>query len=340
MAVQEIRTFKQIQDAIMDRGKITDNAASRNKVKEKINTTYVRTGYEEFYRWSGKTLPITLAAKYTTGKLSATNGSDILTEDASNATSWVENDHRYCRIQIGSDGVPHRIVRVDDVSSPKTMTIEAPYTGETNTSTTYTIYRDEIPMFPDFQDVRSVTIPGVPFRKQPQPVGPIEMEEDRIRHPFYQGTPRKYTMWGMGIYTAKTWEEFNIGEDFWEDSLDTDQPRNPTMVIWPSVQTSDTIIYVRYTMVIYPMNQDADEPLIPYENRPVLVYGTLWEHFLENRDISTKREWERQYRMYKKKMASDIERTDEQLILKVDRRNYSRYSRYATIYDENVVRAD
>lgn len=329
MALQEIRTFLDIQDAIIDRAKIEDTTANRDQLKEKINTKYQEIVYSEPYSWSGDTRPLLLPVKYSTGTITATNASDIIT---GSSTVWSENSHRYLKMHISGSNVPYKILRVASTTS---ITLEQQWRGSTTSGLSYSIFQDEFGLFPDCQDVRVLWIPGLLGRRQPLPIGPTEMDQYRSRSPLAGGVPQKYTVWGSSHYRSKTWAEFNIGTDFWEDSFDN-AARNKSLILWPSIREQDYWAMIRYTKVAYPMNEDTDEPIIPVENRAVLVYGVLIEHFLQNRDIPTKREWENEYVRYTRKMAGDIETTDDELLLKVDHRPYIWSSSRAFLDDDDA----
>lgn len=321
MAIQELRTFKNLQDAVISRGKLDENKTEvRNLVKEYINTFYQHLGFKRAYGWSGESRPLKLRARYNTGTLTLTNDSDIITGVS---TSWNEFDHLWCHIKIGSEANPYKIIRVASTTS---ITVDHPYTGDSASSVTYEIYRDEIGLFPDLQSIRSLKVPGV--QKPVDPIGPDEMDKFRYQSPFRSGTPRYYTVNGYGIYTEKTWADFNVDTDFWEDNYFA-TPRNKKLIIWPGIVTTDTISQIRYTRVLPPMNADDDEPLLPYESRRCLVLGPLMEHFLVARDAITKREWEKEYKQLLKELEGDVESVDSELIFQVDRRSHRRETNYA-----------
>lgn len=317
MAVVEVRTFKDIQDAILRRGKIEDTSANRTKIKEYTNTLYSQISRKEAYRWCGNTVPIRLRGRYNTGTITVTNGSDEIVGDS---TVWTENDHRYSKLYVAGSNQVFTIIRVE---SNTAATLNQPWVGTTGASKSYQIYRDLYGMPPDFQDIRKLRIPGISVRQQPRPISPLKMDHLMDTYPFRAGLPRYYTIGQNQHYTEKTWATFNLGTDYWEDDLDT-VPRNEGLRVWPSILTADSIALARYTIQVYPMGADTDEPLIPYYDRAVLVWGVLVEHFLTNRDLPTQREWKSSYKDCLKSMASDIETTDDELILWVDKRGYRR----------------
>ena len=312
MAIKEIKTFKDIQDAIIRRAKIQgEKTEVRDDLKEKINTFYQHISFKRAYSWSGETRPLKLRKKEETGTISVTNGSDVIT---GSGTAFDELSHVGSKLRVHGYDNPLRIIRV---ASATELTVDSAYAGDTDSGLGYTIYKDEYGLYPDLQNIRKLQIPGAIRRTLP--ASPEEVDNNRWRNPFRGGLPLMYTINGLSHYSEKTWATFNLGTDFWEDDLDS-RPRNKNLVIWPAIMTDDVISQVRYTKIVEPMGADNDEPLIPYENRRVLVYGPLNEHFLQNRDIQTRREWKKEYEAVLKEMESDVETTDDELILVVDRR--------------------
>ena len=100
MAIQEIRTFLEIQNAIIRRAKLDGNKTDIvNDVKEKINTFYQHLSFKKAYRWSGETRSLKLRAKYETGTIAVTKGSDEL---VGTSTVWTEFAHLFLHMKIGS----------------------------------------------------------------------------------------------------------------------------------------------------------------------------------------------------------------------------------------------
>ena len=329
MAIQELRTFREIQDAVISRAKLDGNKTEvRNEVKEKINTYYQYLAFKKAYRWSGETRPLLLREKYDTGTLTATNDSDTIT---GSSTSWTEFDHLWSHIKIGSESNPYRIIRVASTTS---AVLDHPYVGTTGAGKSYTIYRDEIGLYPDLQNIRKIYVPGI--QNKIDPIGPEEMDNFRYKSPFRTGVPKYYTINGYSIFTEKTWASFNIDTDFWEDSY-FDKPRNKKLILWPGIVSADTIAQVRYTKIPEPMSADDDEPLIPYENRRILVIGPLEEHFITARDQIVKAMWEKESKQLLKEMESDVETTDDELVLQVDRRSNRRRGSGPYFHDDELV---
>lgn len=323
---KEIRTFKNIQDAIIDRASLEDTENQRNSLKEKINTTYLKICYDEPYRWTGATSPYYFPKKYSTGTISVTNGSDEIT---GSGTAW--DDHLGWKMKIGSDNVPRKVIRV---GSSTTITLDSRYFGTTQSGLSYILYQDEFGMFPDMIDIRWLEIFGYRTSKQPLPTSPEKIRRMQNLSPYRTGVPEWYTMYDNNYYHQKTWATFNISEDFWEDSSELVAPRNENLIIYPGVRNDDLVGKIRYTEEVYPMINDSDEPKIPYINRSILVWGTLVDHFLSKRNIDLKREWEAMYLRDKRDMESDIENIDDEFKLIRDNTNIDRISTFGNYNEE------
>ena len=326
--IQELRTFKNIQDAIISRAKLDGNKTEvRNRVKEHINTYYQHLGFKRAYNWSGDSRTLTLKEKYDTGTITVTNANTTITGAS---TAWTEFDHLFCKIKIGSDSNPYKIIRVASTTS---AVIDHPYTGDTEAGVSYSMYRDELGLYPDLQNIRTLRIPG--SMRPLNPIGPDEMDQYRFVSPFRSGNPQYYTINGLNVYTSKTWADFLLSTDFWEDDY-FDKPKNKNLIIWPGIVASDTIAHIRYTKILPPLNSDDEEPLVPYENRRVLVIGPLVEHYMYARDSQMKHEWEKEYKQLLKEMEADVETIDSELIFQVDRRRHRREG-YFSYSDEELV---
>lgn len=324
---EEVRTFGDILDEIIDLAKLQNTDDVRSALKRKVNVVYQELCFEEPYRWTGVTQSLLLKAKYTDGTVSIDPGSDRV---VGTNTAWTENAHLFSKIKLPGADSPYKIIRVNEVSQE--LTLDAPWTKDFIILGSYAIYKDEYGLFPDAQGLRTFTIPGIAINRQPMPCGPIEMDEARARFAFRSGLPMRYTINGNAHYHAVTWADFKIDFDYWEDAF-TVQPRNKKLIIWPALIDHDRVCSVRFTKNVDSLDADADEPLIPFENRSVLIYGTLLKNFLKNRDPQMASLWKREYVELKTKMAADIETTDDELVMCLDKRDFSWRSEYGYEYN-------
>lgn len=314
---EELRTFLDIQNGIIRRGKLngSDDDVLAD-IKEKINTAQVELAKEKAYKWSGMTRSFILKAKYTTGTITATNGSQTVTGASTvwDTTTGI-NGHVRWKIKIGNHSTPFTVKRVASTTS---LQIDQPFPGTTASGLSYIIYRDEYGLFPDCESVRWLYIPGA-GSKYILPSDPSEVDRFRWKVPFAGGLPNMFTTNGQAYYAQRTWATFQIDTDFWEDNPVTTPPRNPNLIIYPAIFTTDRIAQIRYTRVPPPMVSDDEEPLLTYGWRRLLVLKPLMEWFSQGRDIQTTRIWEKEYSDLHKDMSGDIENTDSGLQLYMDR---------------------
>ena len=323
-----IETFKDIQDAIIRRAKIADNAENRTDLKEKINSSHLKLCFSNKYWWSGQTRDLVLKAKYTTGTIAVTNGSHAVT---GTGTTWTEELHLRWKMKIGSDPTPYTVTAVTGTGA---LCINPAYQGSTASGVSYALYNDEYGLFPDCQDVRKLYIPGQPNIGRIYPRGPDYIDELRNAKPFLGGNPRHYTVNGKNVYHQKTMANWMIGVDFFEDAIDTDQPKQKNLIIYPAMLTADKVAKVRYTVRPAELVNDGDIPLVPLENRMVLVLDVLKDHFIQNRDARTKGMWEKEYNGYLREMTSDIENYDDETQFLPDR---STHRKFPYFYEDNDV---
>jgi hypothetical protein len=56
------------------------------------------------------------------------------------------------------------------------------------------------------------------------------------------------------------------------------------MRVFPSKFNQDTTLNISYVQEVSPLNLDADEPLLPIEDRILLVYGALKQAWMRERN--------------------------------------------------------
>jgi len=327
MALQQTKTFKDIQDAVISEGKLADNTEVRDEVKRKINDAYSELGFEENYVWNGITRSFLLKGKYSTGTVTMTKGSNTVTGDS---TVWTDLAHRRWKLYIAGQSTPYKVVRV---ASNTSLTLDQNYLGTTTAGLSYVLFKDEYGFFPDAENIRWLYLPGFSTHGRMLPSGPEEFERKRQSQPFAGGRPRLFTVQGQNLYNAETWASFRWGIDFWEElvSIEDSQLKQKNMMIWPANFSDDLIAQVRYTFRLAPMGADDDEPLVPISYRNVLVYRSLKRNFIKQRDSSTSRAVAAELKILEKRLKADVEATSDNLTFSIDRRDHGRRSnRYAT----------
>ena len=326
MAVKQVKTFDDIIDTITEWGKFGTDTATVDIIKRAVNIAYQEIVYDKPYSWSAKERVLMLKTKYTTGTISVTNASHAIT---GTSTVWSAVSHLGWRMIISGSSYPYKILKVGSTTS---ITLDVAYLGSTDTSTTYTMFKDEHGLFPALMDIRSLKIPGKLGRYAwPLPVTYEEINSDRAQSPSRSGTHIKYCVNGLNHYRAKTWATFLLNYDFFEVAPATNEPFCKNLILYPAIVSEDTPMLIKYTQKVKPLLDDDDEPIIPYENRIILVFKALLLLFPRTKDIQIYSVWKSEYKDYMKKLMGDVESTDDVFSLTRDHRGISRLPAFAEV---------
>jgi hypothetical protein len=309
---KEVRTFLDMQDAIIEEGKLNNDTTTRNRIKRLINQSNQEISGDKMYRWSGKTLPLVIKAAYSTGTITLTQGSQEVTGVS---TAWTSSFEGY-KIRLTGNVRVYTVLRV---ASTTALTLDAPWTETTASTQTYQMFKDEYGLFPDLLNIRRITIPNV--RTSLQPISPHKMDDVRSCLYGYGAYPRVYTINGAGYYKAKTWQTFLLSQDFFEDNPDVIPPRNKNMIIWPVQNVTDIVARIRYSLVVPTLIADNDEPLMDRHQRSLLVYDVLTKHFARDRDAASLGLWRAFCKERLQKLSSTVETTDDELIMSVRKKD-------------------
>src|SRR3990167_8461348 len=118
---KEAKTFKDLIDIVIERGRLDDNSATRTILKEKLNTIQQDLAFAESYKWSGRTDKLNLEAKYITGTVSVTSASYIVT---GTSTVWTRF-HEGWKFRITGGDTIYEVKYVD--TSAQTLTLDGPF---------------------------------------------------------------------------------------------------------------------------------------------------------------------------------------------------------------------
>ncbi len=317
-----VRTFKQIIEAVMRRAKISDSfttidSLSLESLKEIINSRYDEILFEKKWQWRSTVRSIISEAKYTTGTVSVTNGQRQVTLSAA-ATVTDNFKNRY--FKVDGDSNFYEVIAVSSTTA-RTLELSVPYNGTTNATASYTIWKNKYGLFPDFVDLYDISIQGTLnlFGQNPlEEVTPDQMTALLATNPFREEThPRYYTITGLQNYDTGPGMGTNFIMDYdFMSGLDT----NVRPIIFYPAIFNQTIIDIQYGYRPLPLVLDEDEPLIPPEERGVLVKGALSDWFGIQRMKDDQKLWEAYYQEHLDKMKTAFDKTESRVSLVVDRR--------------------
>jgi len=301
----------------MRRAKISDSFdtiddLSLESLKEIVNSKYDEIVFEKQWEWRSNVRSLVSTPKYTTGTASVINGQrQVILSAAATVTEDFKN--RYFR--AAGDAEYYEIISVSDVTN-RTLELATTYKGTTNATSSYTIWKNKYGLYPDFVDIYDVTAQGAvgSFNSPPlEDVTPTEMSQLMATWPFMETTaPLQYTIEGQQGYDSgpPMGSNFIMGYDFMGG---TDYPSR-TLEFYPPI-FNQTVLNIKYGFLINPLVNDDDEPVIPVEERGILVKGGLADWFSLQRIETSQRLWDMKYQEQLNKMKAAKDKTEGTAVL-------------------------
>jgi len=302
MAAVKLLDFKDIQDSVLEQLKIpATDTTTLGRVKRDINKIYVNE-VAPFQRWPWlvKELEIRhLAADNADGALTAsvTKGSRTVTLSGSLATSKV-------RFFFATDSFSEIYSISGHPAATPNIVLATEYTGETASTANFKIWVETLNLPIDCRETIDV---WHDFRARMMvPTGQQKFDERRKVDQRSQELPLYYT----------------TGDFFDPDMIppETESNRVRQVRIFPALRQDDITIHVKYIQEVDALDVDGDEPVMPIEDRIVLVYGALREAWLRDRNESAAALNDSLFKDKLAKMAARYEDSTEQPRLEVDDR--------------------
>jgi len=97
----------------------------------------------------------------------------------------------------------------------------------------------------------------------------------RLLNPYYEGHPEFFCQ--------------NDHHDTVPGDAEVEADRKRKLWLYPAINTVDLTITVLYRKEVTALSADADEPIIPIEDRDILVYGTeqlVWKNLVRDLESS------------------------------------------------------
>lgn len=311
-----VRNFRDIIEAIMRRAKIADEFANIDTLtlttlKELINSKYEEVTFAKKWEWRATTRTINTTPKYTTGTASVTNGQRRVTLSAA-ATVTTDFKNRYFR--VSGDAEYYEIISVSSTAN-RTLELATTYKGTTAATASYTIWKSKYGLFPDFIDLFDITPQAATSLLGVAPMEDVSQNEMAVLQataPFAETAyPEKYTIEGVQNYSGPTMgTNFIMGYDFMGGAgYDV-----RSVVFYPSI-FSQVLLNVKYGKYVPLLVNNTDEPLLPKEERGVLVKGALADWFSIQRLEKTQLLWQKMYDDHLGRLKGAFDKTENRLEL-------------------------
>jgi len=254
MAVYGLTTFEDILNAILEEVKIpSTDTVEVNRIKRDINMTYVgRVAPAKRWQWLSGFVSREFKPFYSDGTVAVTPDSTTITFSIAPATSKTG-------YLFATDNYSEIYVIDAHTAGATTATLSTVYTGALATAATFKVWTDVVALPTDCRETVEVLHS---FYTQPMKgIGLQEMRRIVSEAPKRMGRPAYYS----------TYDYFDPSSGDGE----TESDRYRLMRVYPSIYENSTTLRIDYVKEVTQLELDEDEPLMPIEDRNVLVYGAL-----------------------------------------------------------------
>lgn len=380
MSAIQLRTFKDIQDAVREEVKIQSTDTSTiNRIKRDINIVYINEVVAaNRWTWLRKQVDLQTTPAFFLGKASVVPNSNIVTLTEAPASS--KKDYYFS--VIGFDEV-YKIQ--SHTAKTNTLVLDRKYMGRVDTEARFWIWTDAVSLPPEmretqeawidfgidplqalgFQEFRNSqklnfksdgrpelysttgyidpdpfdTITGLPSVATREATGYVRSltfsatlgadgdtlieEQDRLR--IKSAGNASYN----GEITVKAVRTVNVANDTIDYIVGTKRSETATaatstevvlvnqeedverfrqLLIHPSLLPTKTTIHVEGIVDARPLEADTDEPLVPIEDRAVILYGALLKAWSRERNIE---EAQRNSQLFDRKLTQMLSKMED-----------------------------
>lgn len=293
----QLTDFSDLFTDLQNRVRVTTAVtATETQAKRYINIALqdMHLGFDYRFPWAERSARLVTQAQYTTGTITATQGSASITGagtawNTANAFS-VNNMRANGKIRIAGSLVPYS---VQTVSSDTGATLTSKFTETTQTAQTYVYYEDEYDLASDF--LRPVDMQQ--FSDEVS-IGLISRTEFRQRYPN-NAVPGRPTV-ACIIDFAPSGNTTPIRR------VRFHQPPATAMTIPYSYITSNLAVSAAGAGQLN-LAANSDEPIVPLRYRHAIVFHALYHWYRDKKDDSRSQEAKGEYTDVMVRIASDTE---------------------------------
>ena len=286
-------TFGELYTDLQNRVRVqpgTKATADQAKRMVNIGLQDMHIGYGEKFPWAERSAILVTQAPYTTGTLTATQGSAALTGAS---TLWgTDNVFAVANVRVGGKFViagGTEVYEVRERASDTTVTLTSPYTQTTVAGASYEYFEDSYGLHDDFLRPLDQT-----FFDEHSDIPLIGRREFRLRYPRNKvpGKPRVATLVQGGfVNSVSSTSELGVlvlGRSLLGSSLS--QRR---LVFWKPPDDFYSIKYYFVTNKLafnvdgtaqIAMSDDADEPIVPLQYRHLIVLYGLYNWYRDKKN--------------------------------------------------------
>lgn len=318
----KFETFGNLTDIVVSRAKIAGTAQPEDRefIQGAINEYYVNICTERPWTWRkfDRSFPFRKALK--DGTVNVTQNSRIVTF----TDITIDNSILFRTLQVISSTVDlYRIVGFN--VTLQEAYLDSVYVGSTNAAANYRLYGYEFPLPPDCDTINQIYIDGaLTDSGQLDELNVLEFNRYLSKVPPLADVPRYYTRDGNIFFNpaAALLDEFLLNYDFLGGTTFDQVAR---LRLLPTEPDIDRIIHLNYTIMVNPMVGDGEKPLIPIDDRSVLIHGALYEWWKMQGNMGLADRELRDYSRKLKEMRDEHHKTDTTPKLISQGSRYKRY---------------
>lgn len=259
----KIIDFADIIADIMENLKVQDgDTTTKNRIKRTINKVYLQEVIPfSRWKWLEGTTRVVHKARYNDSTCSVAPNSATVTL----ATAPSASLGSFTGKKFAVDGYNEVYIISAHTAGSTTVTLTSNYTGNLSTTAGFKIWTDVVILPTDCRETINVwhnfhakPMEGIGLQKI-RSLAALNQRQEAYPSFYYTGSQTDPTP-TLQTHTSTT---------------DTDTNTYRTMYIYPSINRTDCTLQIDYVKEVAALDLDGDEPLIPIEDRSVLVDGAL-----------------------------------------------------------------
>ena len=298
-------TMAALKEAVRVRAKIdTTDTDSLSAIEGFINQRYLNVATEHQWRWLRDKRDLRIPAVYSTGTVSVTVDSREVTGAS---TVWTDAMvGRFIKIS-GDDHIYQLVSRLSNT----TIELSERVLRASGSSLSYQIFQSEFGLWPDVENIGDVWLDSAGDRSVIRAISPKEYWEIAAASPEDTGKPKFFTRDGQKSYEGVPIGQWVVGYDF------IGTPESYRICFLPRIPSGAINAHIGYFKKVEPLAAATDTPLMPLEDRWVLVYGALADWYNLSGNETSMAYWNLEFEKGVKRMLRDHNKTDSKAQLVV-----------------------
>lgn len=256
---QELIDFADIFNAVREEiGVQADDTVRMNRIKRNINLAYLDevVPHRRWY-WLEGNVNVIHKMRHNIGTVAVTEGS--VTATLSYAPDVALGS--FTNYTFKANGFDEIYLISAHTAGSTTITLTSAYQGEDLAVSAYRIWRPTIDLPIDARETVDIWHDRLQHRGPMVGYGPQELRKYELHEPVREGFPECYA---PGDYFDPT-----------SGDAESETDRYRQVRIYPAACLENVTMHVNYVKEAPALDLDGDEPLLPLEDRIVLLYGGL-----------------------------------------------------------------